>query len=90
MFGLEVDEVAAFEYHKKAADDGDECAQYAQYRLGKAYENGELGLEKNEETAFQYYRKAADGGHEYAQCAQYRLFTTRAIRAMGLTGKIYF
>ena len=40
MFGLEVDEVAAFEYYKKAADGGDECAQY---RLGKAYENGELG-----------------------------------------------
>ena len=78
----------SYEYFKKKADkDNDADAQYA---IGCAYEFGKLGLEKNEETAFQYYQKAADGGHEYAQCAQYRLGTTRAIRAMGFTGKIYF
>ena len=76
MFGLEVDEVAAFEYYKKAADGGDNDA--AQYEIGCAYENGELGTRNSDipwkldceiraAKAMEYYHKAADSGHTYAQ-----------------------
>lgn len=38
---------------------------YAPYRLGLAYQNGEFDGERNYEKAYEYYLKAAEKGHVY-------------------------
>ena len=51
-------------WFQKAAEGGD---IYAQWRLGKAYEFGDLGLLTDEEKALKWHRQAVDGGDGYAQ-----------------------
>ena len=51
------------EWHQKAAEQGD---AYAQWRLGRMYQNGR-GVAKDEKKACEWYQKAAEQGHATAQ-----------------------
>lgn len=61
----EQDRTKAYEYFKKAAEQGDEISQYD---VGRCYEYGD-GVEKNEFEAVKWYRKAAEQGYIEAQYA---------------------
>ncbi|RIA83357.1 hypothetical protein C1645_466916 [Glomus cerebriforme] len=61
--GVEKDEVKAFEYFKKSADQG---YLNAQFQLGYCYDKG-IGIEINKAKAFEYYKIAAEKGHNIAQ-----------------------
>ena len=54
--GVKKDEVKAFEWYKKSAEQEDSDAQN---KLGLYYENG-TGTEKDLEKAFYWYQKAAE------------------------------
>ncbi len=54
--GIEKDEVEAFEYYKKSAENEDVDAQL---QLGYCYSNG-IGTEVNKEKAFELYKLAAE------------------------------
>ncbi|MGN0222989.1 MAG: sel1 repeat family protein, partial [Muribaculaceae bacterium] len=56
--------------YRKAANQGD---MYAQYNLGRYYENGCGGLPQSMSEAFTWYRKAAAQGNSDAQKAVQRL-----------------
>lgn len=56
--GVEKDYKKAFEYLKKAADQGHTMAQNT---LGKCYFDADYG------KAFEYFKRAADQGYAYAQ-----------------------
>lgn len=62
---IEQDRTKAYEYFKKAAEQGDEISQYD---VGRCYEYGD-GVEKNEFEAVKWYRKAAEQGYIEAQYA---------------------
>ena len=61
--GVEKDEVKAFEWYKKSAEQ-----EYsdAQNNLGLCYENG-TGTEKDLERAFYWYEKALENGCQEAK-----------------------
>ncbi|RIA91531.1 hypothetical protein C1645_821945, partial [Glomus cerebriforme] len=61
--GVVKDEVKAFEYYKKSADQG---YLNAQFQLGFCYNHG-IGTEINKEKAFEYYKITAEKGHINAQ-----------------------
>ena len=65
-------------WFKKAAEGGSE---YAQRRLGKAYEFGELTLAIDLDAARTWYQKAAEGGETLAQ---HRLFWASYDGTLGL------
>ena len=55
----------ALKWFQKAMEGDDD---YAQRRLGVAYENGEFGLTVNHKVALMRFQKAAERGGDYAQC----------------------
>jgi uncharacterized protein len=57
------------EWYRKAADQGN---AYAQYNIGRLYDNG-WGVEKDYTKALAWYQKAADEGDEDAKAALTRL-----------------
>ncbi|RIA96752.1 hypothetical protein C1645_871848 [Glomus cerebriforme] len=61
--GVEKDEVKAFEYYKKSADQGH---LNAQFQLGHCYDYG-IGTEVNKAKAFELYKIVAEKGHIIAQ-----------------------
>ncbi|RIA94274.1 hypothetical protein C1645_818265 [Glomus cerebriforme] len=61
--GVEKDEIKAFEYYKKSADQG---YLNAQFQLGYCYHIG-IGTEVNKVKAFELYKIAAEKGHIIAQ-----------------------
>ncbi|GBB92337.1 hypothetical protein RclHR1_00020040 [Rhizophagus clarus] len=60
--GVNKDEVKAFEWLKKSAE---QDYKHAQCKLGSFYEKG-IGTEKNIEKAIYWYRKAAENGSKHA------------------------
>ncbi len=61
--GTNIDKQKAFELYEKAANLGNETAQY---NLGVLYENGD-GIEKNIDKAIYWYVKSAKQGDQDAQ-----------------------
>src|SRR5256885_725545 len=61
--GVENDEVKAFEWYKKSAEQG---FSNAQCNLGVCYANG-IGVKKDEVKAFEWYKKSAEQGFSNAQ-----------------------
>ena len=61
--GKKINYIKAVELYKKAANMGDESAQYY---LGNAYEEG-IGVEKDYEEAIKWYKKSANQGYVLAQ-----------------------
>ena len=62
--GVEKDEVKAFEWYSKAANNGDAEGQCS---LGVCYELGK-GVETNSREAFKWYKKSAGNGNAMGQC----------------------
>uniref|UniRef100_U9URI3 Uncharacterized protein n=2 Tax=Rhizophagus irregularis (strain DAOM 181602 / DAOM 197198 / MUCL 43194) TaxID=747089 RepID=U9URI3_RHIID len=62
-YGTEQNDVLAFKWYQKAAEN--ECI-IGQYYLGYCYKIG-IGTEINEEKAFEFYQKSAINGHIIAQ-----------------------
>ncbi len=60
--GVSVDKQKAVELWQKAAELGNDKAQY---NLGACYNDGD-GVEQNKEEAVKWFRKAADQGYEKA------------------------
>lgn len=58
-FGINKDEVEAFKWYSKAADQGGFGGRGAPYNLGFMYAEGR-GVAKDEEVAIKWYRKAAE------------------------------
>jgi len=58
-YGIEKNDVKAFEYYKKSAK---QEYSYAQNKLGFFYESG-IGIEKNLENAFYWFQKVAEKGN---------------------------
>lgn len=63
--GIEQNYAKAFEWYKKAAEQGHKRAQY---NLGVMYAMGQ-GIEKNISKAREWFQKAADQGYEDAKRA---------------------
>ena len=61
--GVDVNYKKAFEWCKKAAEQG---YARAQYNLGAMYENGD-GVDQSDSMAMRWHAKAAAQGHEQAQ-----------------------
>ncbi len=59
----------AVKWWRKAAEQGDERAQY---NLGRCYDKGE-GVAQDKTEAIKWYRKAAEQGHEKAKAALKKL-----------------
>lgn len=59
---IEKDEIKAFYWYQKAAENEN---KYAQYNLGLCYKNG-IGIIKDEYKAFYWYQKAVENGNESA------------------------
>ncbi|GBC26197.2 kinase-like domain-containing protein [Rhizophagus irregularis DAOM 181602=DAOM 197198] len=68
-----MDQFKALYWYQKAAENGNENAQY---NLGLCYENGN-GVEKNEETAFYWYQKAAAAANRDEE-AQYVIISNES------------
>jgi len=62
--GVEQDEFKAFEYCKKAAEEG---LAEAQFQLGVMYLDGIGIMNEDEVLALEWLWKAADNGHEHAK-----------------------
>ncbi len=62
--GVEQDEFKAFEYCKKAAEEG---LVEAQFQLGVMYLDGVGVMNEDEILALEWLWKAADNGHEHAR-----------------------
>ncbi|MFN8349826.1 MAG: serine/threonine-protein kinase [Spirosomataceae bacterium] len=71
-YGVTSDLQKAKKYYEKGAGMGE---KWAQYQLGRVYENG-WGVAKNEDMAARYYRLAADQGIHDAQTALSRVSRT--------------
>lgn len=69
--GVSTNLVTAFQYHLKAAEQGDPDSQY---QVGWMYENGEGTAEENEELAERWYFKAAEQDHAGGQFALSTLY----------------
>jgi Sel1 repeat len=63
--GVSQDYKQAFEWYRKAAEQGN---MLAQSQLGYMYGGG-LGIPKDSGQALQWYGKAAERGYAHAQCA---------------------
>lgn len=61
--GVEKDEVKAFEWYTKSAEQGDSEVQYA---LALCYQNG-TGVAKDDTQAKYWFTKSAEQGHEPAK-----------------------
>ncbi|MCH2211043.1 MAG: sel1 repeat family protein [Fuerstiella sp.] len=61
--GVQIDDVEALKWYRRAADQG---LAKAQFTVGQMYSSGE-GATKDEVEALKWYRSAADQGHAQAQ-----------------------
>ena len=67
--GVTQDYGKAFEYYKKASDNGD---AWSKNKLGEFYENG-YGVAANIQEAIKWYKEAAKLGNENAKASLERL-----------------
>lgn len=68
----------AFSYFKKVVDSNDkDNINYANYMLGKLYENGK-GVSQNQNEAISHYLLAAENGHGPAQSSLQALYLIKA------------
>ena len=70
-YGEKKDPVLAFEWAKKAAEQGDSKGEFI---LGRSFHRG-LGTEQDSKKAVKWYRKAAEQGHATAQYTLGQMYT---------------